>query len=178
LEGFAKYKIDIASLKIQDYEYIFSIQNDFFALFPHSLIERGDLAARLRLRKSETMIELDFAIQGKVELICDRSLEPFEHPLKVREKLILKFSDHNEEVTDELEFIARGTIDINVAQYLYEFISLAVPVKKLHPKFQNEPDDDADEILVYSSENTDNQADSSSEEKIDPRWQALKKLKE
>jgi uncharacterized metal-binding protein YceD (DUF177 family) len=178
LEGLAKYKIEIASLKIQDYSYTFTIEDSFFANFPHSIIERGKLVANLRLRKSETMIELDFAIQGKAELLCDRSLEPFEQALKVQEKLILKFSDHNEEITDELEFIARGTTDINVAQYLYEFISLAVPVKKLHPKFRNEPDDEADEILVYSSESADNQVDKSAEENIDPRWQALKKLKE
>ncbi|MCU0446018.1 MAG: DUF177 domain-containing protein [Microscillaceae bacterium] len=177
MQSLAPYQINIASLKNQDYDYNFVVQEAFFAHFPHSLIERGNLKANLRLRKSETMMELDFEIKGSIELICDRSLEAFAEPIHIKEKLILKFSDHNEEVTDELEFIARGTTDINVAQYLYEFINLAVPIKKLHPKFRNEPEDDAEEILVYSSENIDNQNNHPEDESIDPRWQALKKLK-
>ena len=68
-----------------------------------------------------------------------------------------------------------------MAQFIYEFINLEVPIKKLHPRFQEEEtqDDDSDSLLIYSTE-AENEADSDSpsEDLIDPRWLALKSLKD
>ncbi len=55
-------------------------------------------------------------------------------------------------------------------------------LKKLHPSLRTEDDaddesEDDEVILVYSSEDKEDNDDSDSEEKIDPRWEALKKLK-
>ena len=49
--------------------------------------------------------------------------------------MILKFSDHNEEITEELMLIDRNTQYINVAQDIFDFIGLQIPIKKLHPRF-------------------------------------------
>ncbi|WP_192825281.1 hypothetical protein [Rufibacter sp. LB8] len=45
---------------------------------------------------------------------------------------------------------------INVAQHLYDYIGLALPMKKLHPRFveedqQREIDPEADGLLIYST---------------------------
>ena len=101
--------------------------------------------------------------------------------------MILKFGDHDEELTEEIEIIRRNTAQINVARYIFDFIVLSLPMKKLHPSQRSGADDDSAEptgeegTLVYSSgapadeaatdEATDDDAP------IDPRWEALKKLK-
>jgi len=54
---------------------------------------------------------------------------------------------------------------------MYEFISLEIPIKKLHPKFRDEEDDNGEGKIVYKSESKDDDSD------IDPRWEKLKKLK-
>jgi uncharacterized metal-binding protein YceD (DUF177 family) len=133
------------------------------------------------LVKSSTMLQLHFHTEGSVQLLCDRTLEPFEEPVITDDRIILKFGDRDEELTDEIEIINRNTNRINIAKYVFEFIALSLPFKKLHPSLRTEEEaDDSDDdevILIYSSEDKEDNGDSDSEEKIDPRWEALKKLK-
>ena len=70
---------------------------------------------------------------------------------------------------------------INIAQHLFDFIGLAIPMKKLHPRFEQEDADqvtDADEnILIYSSSTAPADEDDDDDEPADPRFAALKKIK-
>ena len=90
--------------------------------------------------------------------------------------MLLKFSDHNEELTDEIELIERNTPTVNVARYIFEFISLSLPMKKLHPRFRAEIDDEDDESegkIIYQSEP---EPDETGNAPLDPRWEALRRL--
>jgi len=175
-----KYNIDIYGLEDKRYDYDLESGDAFFEELEQDFIEKGHFKTHVELNKSATMIQLHFHTEGSVELVCDRSLEPFEEPVISDEKLILKFGDHNEELTDEIEIINRNTPRINIARYIFEFIVLSLPVKKIHPDLRTEDEtDDSDDdevILVYSSKIADND-DDENQEKIDPRWEALKKLK-
>jgi uncharacterized protein len=176
LKALAKYTITIQGLEDSSFDYEFEGNDAFFQAFEQELIQKGNFVAKVKLDKSATMLRLAFDISGTVELICDRSLDTFEEPFSTTEKYIYKFGDRFEEITEELSVIPFGTSTINIAQQIYEFIAITIPMKKLHPRFRNE-DDDAEEILVYS---TDNQqvAEKKEIENIDPRWAALNKLKE
>jgi uncharacterized metal-binding protein YceD (DUF177 family) len=179
-----KYDIDIFKLSDKQHVYSFESDDSFFALFEQGLLKKGHFQTQLLLDKSPTMIVLQFQMDGWVELICDRTLEPFQHPIQIKQQLILKYGEENKELTDEIEIITRDTQRINVAHYIFEFIGLSLPMKKLHPSLKDEPAEvETDEgILVYrsdSSTDTDGtEATADEETKIDPRWQALKKLKE
>lgn len=197
------FKIDIFRLESKQYLHEFEGGSEFFVALEQDLIEKGNFKATVSLDKSEVMIQLLYHIVGSVELTCDRSLDTFDFPFDITQKLILKFSDHTEEITDELILIDRNTQYINVAQDIYEFIGLQIPMKKLHPRFRVEEDeflfssdeedleDDEDFIwddddegeIVYSTSTSDLEDEEDEEEsneeddrKIDPRWEALKKL--
>lgn len=170
------YKIELVSLKNQDYTFTFTINDAFFQAMQTDLVEKGALIAKVSLRKSDLMIALDFQIEGSLELVCDRSLEPFDYPVSLQERLILQFGDREETLDDELEIIPYQAQSISLAQYLYEYIVMAVPMKKLHPKFADEEDDDDAEVKLIYSSSTD-QSDSQQENThTDPRWEALKNL--
>lgn len=176
----SKFNIDIYGLEERPYEFDYELGETFFDLMPQEIVERGDFKVHLRLEKSSTMIQLWFTIDGLAELTCDRSLEPFEEPVNTKGKLILKFGDHEEELTDEISIINRNTSRINVASYIFEFIALALPMRKIHPDLRGQDDDENDDdqagAIIYSSEK--NEVGTENEEpKIDPRWEALKKLK-
>ncbi|WP_235152347.1 DUF177 domain-containing protein [Dyadobacter sp. CY345] len=183
MKELSKYNIDIYGLEDKQYDYDMESGDAFFEELEQDLIERGQFKTHVVLKKSATMLQLHFHTEGSVELTCDRTLEPFEEPIISDDQIILKFGDRDEELTDEIEIINRNTNRINVAKYVFEFIALSLPVKKLHPSLREEGpgDEDAEEdevILVYSSEDKEaSEEDSDSEEKIDPRWEALKKLK-
>ena len=129
------FKIDIFRLESKQYMHEFEGNNDFFEALDQNLIQKGHFKASVDLNKNETMIQMVYKISGSVELTCDRSLDLFDFPVDITQKMILKFSDHNEEITEELMLIDRNTQYINVAQDIFDFIGLQIPIKKLHPRF-------------------------------------------
>jgi uncharacterized metal-binding protein YceD (DUF177 family) len=180
----SKYNIDIYGLEDKQYVYDIESGDAFFEEMEQDLIEHGQFRTHVILNKSSTMIQLNFHIEGSVSLVCDRSLEPFEEPVLLDERMILKFGDHNEELTDEIEIINRNTNRINIAGYVFDFIALSLPVKKLHPSLRTEEDEfdeleeEEDGVLVYSSgEAGADDEETEDQEIVDPRWEALKKLK-
>jgi uncharacterized protein len=164
----------IYNLKNGVHDYHFEIGDSFFNSFENSPVSKGDLEAKVALDKNDNFIKAAFEIEGKIELTCDRSLETFEKYLSVRESVIFKFGDDNKEISEEIFMITRDTQEIDAAQLIYEFIGLAIPIKKLHPRYDEEDDTAAEITLVFSSEDElDSQHPA---EDIDPRWEKLKGL--
>lgn len=173
-----KFNIDIYKLPNATHNYQFEIGNSFFEAFENSIVEKGKGKVNLVLEKTDNFIKLDFQINATIELECDRSLDLFDYPIHSENTLLLKFGDSEEEINDEIMVIPHEKQRINLAQYIYEFIGLSIPMKKLHPRYEDESEEDE---LIYSSEDQapdapDNK-DQDSDEDIDPRWQKLKKLK-
>jgi len=174
------YDINIVGLENKRYEYDFTSDDAFFTALEQELIRKGNVQTRVILDKSETMIRLSFHIVGTVEQICDRTLDEYDESVDTRQVMLLKFGDHNEELSDEIELIERNTATVNVARYIFEFISLSLPMKRLHPRFRDEDDQDdegdgSNGKLIYSSgPATDEGSDGQSA--TDPRWAALRKL--
>ncbi len=163
-----EFEINFVQLDNGVHEFDFQVDQDFFGLFEEGLVERGKGDVFLELEKSETMLQLHFHIKVEVELFCDITVEPYQFQITSDPKLILKFGETDEELSEDIMVIDRGRASINVAHFIHEFISLGVPIKKIHPDIadQERPD------LVYSDKNIESQ-----EEQTDPRWEALKKLK-
>ena len=114
------------------------------------------------------MMTMDFEFDLGVELVCDRSLDTFTFPIKEKHELIVKFGEHDEELSEDLLVISRETQTFDTAPILYELINLAIPMKKLHPRYDGQESPD----LIYQTEITEDEG----EEEIDPRWAELKKL--
>lgn len=176
-----EYEINIAKLSNKTHQYEFDMDDSFFDLFSGEIIHGGKLHADVELDKTETLLTLHFDIKGTVRLTCDRSLEEFDQPVDVQETFRMKFGPEDKELDEDLWMIASDTQQINVAQHLYDYIGLSLPMKKLHPRFLAEEDEDSDEdILIYSSKSSgdaDNDSeDGDDDDDIDPRWDALKNL--
>jgi uncharacterized metal-binding protein YceD (DUF177 family) len=176
MSGLSKYCIDIINLKNQEYQYEFRIGPSFFIHFEGSEIEKSSLDCLIVLRKAEGFIEAKFHIHGKIELECDRSLEKFHHSLHLDKRIVYKFGEEDREIDDEVELISQNRSSLDMSKYIYEFISMGIPMKKLHPRYKNE-DQDYEEDLYYTSTD-DNAQQEDDKGEIDPRWEALKKLKD
>jgi uncharacterized protein len=171
------FSVNIISLSVKAHEFTFELGKTFFDEFGKDLLEDGQFNARVVLNKHETFIEGSFHISGTAKLICDRSLEPFDFPIQVEKKMVFKYGEEEAEMTDEIMVIAKDKVSLNLGQYLYEYIALALPMKRIHPKFQEDEADDDDESegkIIYTSQT---ESEDNSEGNIDPRWEALKKLK-
>lgn len=174
------FSVNIIGLSNKLHHFDYEFGDEFFKKYGTNLIEHGKFGVEVALNKHETFIEADFKIKGTAVLTCDRSLEPFDFPMDKTERILFKYGDVDEEISDEIIMIQRDTPTLELGQYIYEFIALAVPMKKLHPRFRAEEADelsDSEGKIVYSS-TPDNEKDSNNDEdNIDPRWDLLKKLK-
>lgn len=168
MKGLKSYKIDIFGLKNGSHEFEFSFDDAFFAEFEYSMVSKGKGACKILMDKTETLLTLTFHIEGFIQLACDRSLELFDYPIKKIKSIVYKYGDEEKELSEDVFVILKTTQQIHIGSFLYELISLEVPMKKLHPKYELE---EANEELIFSSQETDEK------QQVDPRWDALKKLK-
>lgn len=164
------YDIDISKLNLGRHDFHFIIEDKFFELFDYSLVDHGSLSAEVILDKKASFMSLAFSIKGSIQLICDRSLDSFDFDLETENEIVLKYGEDAQELSDEVEMVPFNIQLFNVARYIYEFISVAIPMKKLHPRYANEP---AEDQIIFSSQSDDEIEKSD----IDPRWSELKKLK-
>jgi len=171
------YNIDIFKLSNAKHNYDFEVSPSFFEEFEDSEVTNGQADVKVLLNKSETMIEANIQIKGSVKLTCDRSSEEFDHMLDTDNNIIFKYGDDWEELSDEIITIPRGEQRINLAQYIYEFIGLAVPMKRLHPRFEQDEDDETNEMVYSSHDENEEEDNSSTTEEVDPRWAKLKEIK-
>ncbi|MFY0689419.1 MAG: DUF177 domain-containing protein [Cyclobacteriaceae bacterium] len=165
------FEIMISRLANGSNTFEYQLNNEFFEHFEHSLIEKGKGKAFLDVVKSETMMQLSFRIDLTIEMECDISLKKFDHQIEVENELIIKFGPEEKELSEDVIVIRSDAQFFNVAGYIYEFCSLEVPMKSIHPDIeaQERPD------LYYG---TPEEEETEVSEEIDPRWAALKKLKE
>jgi len=174
MKPFEAFRIPIMSLENKVYEYQMEGKSDFFEAFEQDWIEKGAFQVKVKLDKSPTMIQVYLHIDAVLQLICDRSMEEFDYPIEVNEKLIFKFADHSEDMGDNLYLLDRKEPYLNLSQDIYDFIAVQVPMKKLHPRFVDKNDTSLQDEFLYTTE-TEEESEQH-EQETDPRWNILKNL--
>ena len=124
------------------------------------------------LRRKIICFFFDFTIEGTVTVPCDRCLEDLDLDIEGYYELVVKVGDENEELSETVIVISSKEYEIDVAQYIYEFISLMIPMRNVHDETENGQACDP-EILKEIEKHL---AHENPEAPVDPRWEALKKI--
>lgn len=180
------YEIDVIRLKDGRHAFKFEVGDKFFEYYQaNDWLNGANIEVDVNLTKTVSVMEVDFHIHGTVNLTCDRSLEPFDEPLDLHEKVVYKYGPVEEEISEDVFMITKDTPSVNVAQLIYEYILLALPAKKIHPDYRTAEEEDGEfeseiESFMDELEEEDeipSDEEESKEERVDPRWDILKKLK-
>lgn len=161
-----EYQIPIQGLKVGSHQYKFHIKKDFFEHFEYNELFDADISVVVTLDKKERLSELEVALDGTVNLSCDRCLEDLQIDILSINKMIIKMSDRFEEISEELIQIDEKQNVFDIAQYIYEYVVLAIPSKNTH----DEQDCSTKMLEVLDELSAVN------EELTDPRWDQLKDL--
>jgi uncharacterized protein len=167
-----KYRIAFAGLKQGSHLFDYEIDSNFFERFEYSPLHAGSLMVRVEVIKQDVLLILNFGIKGYVRVTCDRCLEEYDQYIEGGNRLIVKFGEETYEESDEIVVINRDEQEIDITQFIYEFINLQVPLKKVHPV-------DAEGHSLCNKEvlrKLDELSSGEESGQIDPRWEALKKL--
>lgn len=178
MSALKEFRIIIVSLKNGEHIRNFKINNKFFENFEYSEVTEGDLDVVVNLTKSEKILRVGVLINGSVQLICDRTNDEFSFPINRNDTIIFKYDTHYEEIDETLIHIPHDFQEIDMSNFIYEFISISIPMKKLRPDLaalEEEDDEDEEVTFVYSSE--EDETEEEEEKEIDPRWSKLLNLK-
>ena len=169
------YLIPFYGLKEGIHDYEFAAGDEFFKFFDNPDIHGGNLKVFLQLDRKTQFLELKFKLEGELRVTCDRCLEIFDHLVYSENELFVRFGDRLEEISDTVITIPHDETRLNVAQYIYEYSLLALPMQKIHPDNEN-GDPGCNVEMIKRLENHSPEKEEKKSE-TDPRWDALKKLK-
>lgn len=169
------YKIPFSGLAAGKHNFEFEIDNKFFDCFEHSLVKKGNLLANVSLQKQENMLVVNFDIKGDIELTCDICLSQFDAPVHFQERIIIKFTieEGDDYDTEEVIVLNKTDHEFDIATLLYEYINVQVPFYAKCGEQGKGVECDPEMISHLAKE----EEVVSQEERIDPRWDALKNIK-
>jgi uncharacterized metal-binding protein YceD (DUF177 family) len=170
----SRYNIAFKGLSQGKHEFLYELDKSFFGAFENSIVEDGQVSVKIVLEKQSALLVLWFYISGTVNVQCDRCLEFFDQPISGENRIIVKFGEQNLDEGDEVIWVSVNDAQLNVTQLMYEFVSLALPIRCVHPDDENGKST-CDPGMIGKL--NDFKVNGNDEEGIpDSRWDSLKKL--
>lgn len=105
----------------------FTAGSEFFQMFGNQEILDANVSVEVRVVKEGSQkVEADLRLSGSVTVQCDRCLEPLEVPVDEAPSEVFK----------------PGTVEVewDLSQEVYDYICLAIPLQRVHPEGQCNPD--------------------------------------
>ena len=166
-----EFLIPVSGLALGSHSYQFEINDGFFVEREYSEIQHGRVDVSLDIDRQETLMVLHFGIEGTVRVACDRCADEFDLPIRDEREFFLKLGTENAQESDDVEVVQAEQADYDISSLVYEFIILAVPMHRVHPEGQCNPE----VMAMLTAEQTVEETEEENE--IDPRWAALKNIK-
>ncbi len=166
--------IQFSGLKPGTYNYSYTLDNSFFSDYKNEKILDAKVFFDVKMEKKERMILIIFNFSGTVRTMCDRCLGDLEIPVEGEQTICVKFSDTESSDDENVVFLPENEYKIDLAQWMYEFVAVSIPIQTIHPEDENGVPMCDPEMTKYLSDESENGED---ETATDPRWEALKNLR-
>jgi len=134
------YIISFKGLSLGSHVFDWTIDGSFFATYEMPEINDASIDVQLTLMKHSRFLELHFALNGWAEVNCDRCLDALKLEIASDARLFVNFGEHsgeNDSDGDDVIILPHGEERLDVAQYLYEYAHLSLPIRKVHPDDAN-----------------------------------------
>jgi len=168
-----EFVIPFSGLSLGIHTFDFEINRKFFESIEYSEIHDGEISWHVELNKQNNMLIFNFSFSGKVNVTCDRCADDFDMPIEGNNRLIVKFGNIAYEETEEIIVLTETEHEIDLAPFIYEYLILAMPLKRVHPDDENGVSQCDPEVIKKLEEISIRHKDNND---IDPRWDALKNL--
>lgn len=137
-------------------QFCWRVSGEFFGSFENSDILDADVSVDIAVEKSGRFIGVDGVLSGAVTVQCDRCLSDLSLPVDVDFSLSIKFRSEpvealpSEDGVREIVFVPEDDTDLDMSQTLYDYICLSLPLQRVHPEGECDP-----ETVRYLSLGTD-----------------------
>lgn len=124
--------------------------------------------------KTDHFIKVKFDVQAYTKLLCDRSLKQFEKDVNGSYTVLFEPNPVDQPDTEKtaVREISGEHLTVDISREVRDTIMLNLPARSIHPDLLDEDGNPVEfETKKFGAVEDE-------EEKIDPRWSELKKLKE
>lgn len=165
-----EFLIPFTGLKDGKHTFSAKVEQAFFDCFENEDLTSGDVEVDFLLNKHSSFLELNISAKGSVNSICDRCGDTLSINITSERDVVIKFGENFNYEGDDIMVLPSSSSDIDTKQLVYESISLALPLRKVHKKSDCNPKaiEALKKIQIKESVN----------EQTDPRWDALKQFKQ
>ncbi|WP_418409749.1 YceD family protein [Alistipes sp.] len=177
MEEAKRYTIAYKGLKSGLHDFHFEVDGSLFKAFGSTEIKDGACGVTVVMERGEAMLTLDVTVDGSVVVECDRCLEDCRVLVHYEGQLLVKFSDEVREYDGEVMWLLPMEDEIDLTQYIYESIVLALPYQRVHPDGECNPEMLKRFRIVSDAEFGDIEA-RAEEEHAGGEWAKLAALKE
>jgi uncharacterized metal-binding protein YceD (DUF177 family) len=168
---FRQFDIRFGSFAFGSRQIDIEVNDLFFEKHKNEDIQGCNVNLHLTVERKETMVSLEFDLQGDVISFCDLCLEKLTLPVSKQEILILKTTGKPQENDNEnIVFLGEKEYSYNIEQIIYEYIATLIPIRKVH---QETGDETCNPEMLKLIE----QAKGTPSRQFDERWNVLKDLK-
>ena len=133
------FEIAFVGLKPGVHEFDYQIDDKFFAPYGEQDFTNCQAKVKLHLDKKNGFMMLKFDVDGKADVICDRCGNTLTLQLWDEFNIIVKMVDEPEQMNAQEEdpdiyYISKGESHLHLADWIYEFINLSIPLQKRCPE--------------------------------------------
>lgn len=131
-----EYEIAFVGLKPGMHVYEYRIEDMFFVPYGEQDFENCLANIKLSLEKNTGFMQLKFDIDGSLDVNCDRCGNTLPMQLWDEFNIIVKIVDDPEVMNEQEEdpdvyYIARGESHLYLADWIFEFVNLSIPLQKM-----------------------------------------------
>lgn len=171
-----EFKIQFSGLKLGEHEFDLVADNRFFEAIGNPSGHSGEVKISLTLLKQPHMLELMFDMNGWLNSECDRCSAPYKFPVSTTAKLYVKIGsltgdDGESELDDNIVTLSQEAHEVDVAQYVFENIVLALPLRSVPCEDLGQTDLCDHDVLARLNQHAPTKAHN-------PMWDALNNLKD
>jgi DUF177 domain-containing protein len=133
-----EFEIAFVGLKPGIHNYEYRVDDKFFSIYGNQDFSHCNAAIKLELDKKSGFMFLKFDIDGVADVNCDRCGNPLALRLWEEFKVMVKLVDNPDEMNEQEEdpdvyYISRSESHLHLADWIYEFINLSIPMQKMCP---------------------------------------------
>ena len=160
-------KIDLKSLKAGIHEYDWVLTADALEVDPE--VFGGEIELYVRLDYHVSRVLVNIQVDTVARLVCDRTLVDYEQPVQGEYNLLFsgpEMFEGMEEEEEDIRLLTPDVEEIDLTDSIRDTLLLSLPQRRIAPGAEDE------EIpLQFGGPDVN-------EPRIDPRWEALRALKD
>lgn len=173
-----EFEIAFVGLRPGIHVFEYRVDDKFFTDYGEQDFENCLANVKLTLEKNSGFMLLKFDVDGSVDVSCDRCGNPLKMQLWDEFNIVVKMVEEPQVMNDREEdpdvyYIGHNESHISVADWIYEFISLSLPMQKMCPEDEIGGPRCNKEVLEKLK-----QMENEVEKSANPIWKGLEQFKD